>query len=171
MQDIHIRWEGPLTFDSLKALSGTTDRGLYQIYGYHALYGSDVLLYIGKSADSFARRVTRERWDLSQDIARFQVYLGRMEGPSGIPDEDLIAHIDIAERMLIKAHLPAYNVQRSFDISEFKGFHVFNWGTFRSLFPEVSGARWSDHFWTTGDRRELGTAIEESDQQDIAQNC
>jgi hypothetical protein len=47
---IQIHWEGPYKLTELSTLMNTTtDYGIYQIYGKHPVYGSDVLLYIGKA--------------------------------------------------------------------------------------------------------------------------
>lgn len=130
-------------------MGGSGDCGLYQLYGFHPIYGADVLLYLGKTSVSFAHRVVEDRWALSQDKKRLQVYVGRIDYESGNLDQIVGDPVDIAERLLIKAHLPVLNITRNFDLSE-QGFmqsHIFNWGTFRSLFPEVSGSRWSDRFW------------------------
>jgi hypothetical protein len=40
---IHIEWEGPYSLNQLDTL-----KDLYQIYGHHSVYGSNVLLYIGQ---------------------------------------------------------------------------------------------------------------------------
>jgi hypothetical protein len=45
---IHIEWEGPYSLSQLDTLNDLRkDYGLYQIYGHHPIYGSNVLLYIG----------------------------------------------------------------------------------------------------------------------------
>lgn len=47
---IHIDWDGPYTLDQLKDLMDSkTEKGIYQVYGFHPVYGKDVLLYIGKT--------------------------------------------------------------------------------------------------------------------------
>jgi hypothetical protein len=56
-------------------------KGLYQIYGRHNAYGEDALLYIGKTHDSFAARVSG-RWEFIESSAKpkwmgFRILLGR----------------------------------------------------------------------------------------------
>ena len=47
---IHIEWEGPYSLNQLDTLNDLRrDHGLYQIYGHHPVYGSNVLLYIGQT--------------------------------------------------------------------------------------------------------------------------
>lgn len=51
---IHIEWDGPYRFwdnpsqlDPVSSLIGSTDYGIYQIYGGRPVYGNSALLYIG----------------------------------------------------------------------------------------------------------------------------
>lgn len=146
--EIHLKWEGPLTFDQIRKLTGKTDRGIYQIYSHHHVYGSDVLLYIGKAENTFAARITRNRWELNPDFDRLQIYVGRIEDPAKRNDDELKKQIDLAERLLIRSHHPAWNAQTQMELSVGGEAHLFNWGKFRSLFPEVSTARWGQRFWS-----------------------
>jgi hypothetical protein len=59
---IHIYWEGLFTLDQLTEIQDNTrDYGVYQIYGGHPVYGSNVLLYIGKAdRQTFGTRVSQE---------------------------------------------------------------------------------------------------------------
>jgi len=44
MQHIHVQWSGPYKYDEVKALRDEfIDYGVYQVYGTHPVYGSDVL--------------------------------------------------------------------------------------------------------------------------------
>jgi hypothetical protein len=56
---IHIEWEGPYSLNQLDTLKDLRkDRGLYQIYGHHPVYGSNVLLYIGQTVGrTFGERI------------------------------------------------------------------------------------------------------------------
>ena len=49
MTIIHVQWDGPFTLDQLSEMNNEYDYGVYQVYGSHPIYGSDVLLYIGKA--------------------------------------------------------------------------------------------------------------------------
>ena len=63
--EIHLAWEGPFRLDNLSKLQDENkDYGVYQIYGRHLVYGSGVLLYIGKASDqTFGKRISQEGWD------------------------------------------------------------------------------------------------------------
>jgi len=61
---IHIEWEGPYSLNQLNTLKDLRkDRGLYQIYGHHPVYGSNVLLYIGQtSGRTFGERIEQHNF-------------------------------------------------------------------------------------------------------------
>ncbi len=150
--DIHIEWEGPLTFEEARSQRGDTDWGVYQIYGPHHTYGSDSLLYIGKAEKQFfGDRLSQEKWwEDCADPKRMRVYLGRLAGEDAPDDETWCRYIDLAERLLIFVHRPAWNAQANiwkFD-SDLQQVHVFNWIARCHLLPEVSGARWSSRLNT-----------------------
>ncbi len=139
--DIHLEWEGPLSFESARSLAGDTDWGVYQIYGLHHTYGADALLYIGKAErQHFGARLAQETgWEYGADPKRMTVYVGRLAGEDAPDDETWCRHIDRAERLLIFVHRPAWNAQkdiRNVD-ADLQQIHVFNWGSYRSLLPEV----------------------------------
>jgi hypothetical protein len=160
---VHIQWAGPfswegkqksdrpLTYESVSKLGGPTDYGVYQVYGCHVTYGVDTLLYIGKACEqTFAVRLRQESdWRFHGDLQRLSVYVGRLSGWNGTPSNaEWEEHIDRAEKLLILAHKPAYNAQKSIDYSDprLQEFHVLNWGCHRSLLPEVSGWRYTSKF-------------------------
>jgi len=160
---VHIQWAGPfswegkqksehpLVYPSVNDLNGSTDYGVYQVYGCHAIYGVDTLLYIGKACEqTFAVRLRQESdWRFHGDLQRLTVYVGRLSGWNGTPSNtEWEEHINHAEKLLILAHKPAYNAQKGIDYNEerLQEFHVLNWGCHRSLLPEVSGWRYSSKF-------------------------
>lgn len=161
---VHIEWtgpfswegkqksDGPLIHESVAKLNGPTDYGVYQVYGCHAIYGVDTLLYIGKACKrTFAARLPEETdfWRWHRDRQRLSVYVGRLSGWSGTPSNaEWEQQIDRAEKLLILAHTPAYNAQKNIDRSNprLQEFHVLNWGCHRSLLPEVSGWRYTSKF-------------------------
>jgi hypothetical protein len=117
--DIHLEWEGPLTFDEARSK----------------------LLYIGKAEKQyFGDRLTQETWwEYGADPKRTSVYLGRLAGELAPDDDTWCRYIDLAERLLIYVHRPAWNAQaniRKFD-SDLQQVHVFNWSAHRHLLPEV----------------------------------
>lgn len=145
--EIHLEWRGPLSLAEARVCNGDSDWGVYQIYGFHPTYGSDVLLYIGKAVrQTFGSRLGQEKWwDHLPDAEHLKVYLGSLAGEVAPDDETWNRSIDLAERLLIHVHRPAWNAQKgieNFD-ADLHQVHVFNWGNHRSLLPEASGARWT----------------------------
>lgn len=147
--DIDILWEGPFTLDNVisKKKDYLRDYGVYQIYGHHPLYGSDVLLYIGLAAlQTFGDRIKQETWHDRPDAENTQVYIGRFVGRDNINDAKVWnALIERAEKLLIYAHKPAFNTQNTKSLPEEEVLtnRVYNWGKHRDLFPEVSGVRYT----------------------------
>lgn len=147
--DIHIDWEGPFTLEEAKSNSGF---GLYQYYGDHPVYGQGVLLYIGKTDSTFAARLNQHNWE-TWIPAPTQVYLGHLCGPDDIPEAQWPSLIDAAENILIFAHSPAFNSSRLNAIrNRDRDVRVLNWGSRKSLLPEVSVSRWQGGL-TVGHRR------------------
>lgn len=150
MRIVHIEWEGPYSYEELKNLKDQQcDYGVYQIYGGHPVYGSSILLYIGKAQQqTFGVRLGQEKWnEWNQDAARVEIYVGRLSGSKTPSHELWNEEIDLVEKLLIYAHGPAANSSNLNQIPEgCKHIHVLNWGQRRDLVPEVSGARWSDTF-------------------------
>jgi hypothetical protein len=146
---IHIEWEGPLALADLGKLSAPRDRGLYQIYGHHPVYGACTLLYIGQTWKTFAQRISEEGWDggSSEDPNNMQVYVGRLKGPATPSPDEWRREINLAEKLLIHVHGPAYNSENIMSVPESDpevcNTRVFNWGCHRALRPEISGLRWT----------------------------
>jgi len=143
---IHVQWDGPSSSEKLGELQGSTDCGVYQIYGGHPVYGSDVLFYIDKaSAQTVGDRIAQEGWEFNRDGKRVQVYVGRLSGAFTPSDEEWETDIDLVESLLIYGHAPAYNSKniKSIADEELRHVHVLNWGTHRDLLAEVSGGRWT----------------------------
>lgn len=150
-EHIHLQWEGPFSYDDARKLcDGVHDYGIYQIYGSHPVYGSDVLIYIGKAdRQTFGSRLSQHHWqNTNQD--KLTVYVGRLHGYSGTPDPDKWSQqIANVECLLIFAHWPAGN-SSGLNVrlrSHFHDIHVLNWGKRRDLLAEVSGARYSDRYY------------------------
>ena len=164
MDEIRITWEGPYSLADIgyneeeekyniknsKLNDKKVDYGIYQIYGFHPVYGDNALLYIGQAKDqTFAKRLSQEGWEYNADFKNIQIYVGRLfadEQPSATEWNKLI---DIAEKMLIYAHAPAMNSSNIVNVSKDKKFlkkceniRIFNYDQCRSLFPEISGEMW-----------------------------
>jgi hypothetical protein len=144
---IHIEWAGPLRLEDVGSLTGPTDFGIYQIYGGHPVYGNSALLYIGLAAlQHFGERIPQEQqWLDNRDAGRVEVYVGRLSGNEQPDDLTWDKHIRLAERLLIHAHSPPMNTQKSLAKleSDLRSVRVLNWTRYRDLLPEVSGARWA----------------------------
>lgn len=149
MPSINILWEGPFSAQTAEQLTGDTDCGVYAAYGRTPVYGpGTVLLYIGQAnAQTFGARIQQHEWRYGGSWnggAPIQFYVGRLCGYRQ-PDDDTWGElIDVAERLLIHTHAPSWNSHRiNLDLPEkYTDTHVFNWGYYRDLLPEVSGARW-----------------------------
>jgi len=151
--DIHVFWEGPFNindlYDQNKLNDDSKDYGIYQVYGFHPLYGQSVLLYIGKAdSQTFNTRLKQEGWEYEVDNKNIQFYVGRLANEGIITDSNWSKFIDQAEKLLIHAHKPAYNTSntRALPFGYIKDVHVFNWDSSRSLFPEVSWGRYTKKF-------------------------
>ncbi len=149
--DIHIFWEGPYSLEGLSQLNDESqDYGIYQIYGHHLLYGSSVLLYIGQANDqTFKKRIKQGHWEYYEpDLENKQIYVGRLAGHKFVTQDEWAEKIDQAEKLLIYAHAPAYNTSNTCNIPEpyVLNNHIFNWGKYRSLLPEVSGKRYTSRY-------------------------
>src|SRR5579872_2702258 len=65
--------------DTLKDL--LKDRGLYQIYGHHPVYGSNVLLYIGQTyGRTFGERIEEHNFGGGSQEDRAHIYIGQTYG-------------------------------------------------------------------------------------------
>ncbi|WP_172370441.1 hypothetical protein [Sporosarcina jiandibaonis] len=144
---IQIDWEGSYNLKDLPNLTNVvTDYGIYQIYGKHPVYGSDVLLYIGKSDfQTLGKRISQEGWLDTNASNNTKVYVGRLHGLQKPTNEMWSKDIDLAERLLIYVHKPAYNSRSisSLPDSELQNIHILNWGHHRDILPELSGLRWT----------------------------
>jgi hypothetical protein len=145
---IQILWEGPYKLSELNKLTNVeTDYGLYQIYGYHPLYGSNVLLYIGKAdQQTFGMRIRQEKWDEVNDSNNDQIYIGRLHGAATPSEEQWSNEISLAEQLLIYVHKTGFNSSSISSYPELvlQSVHVLNWGDHRDLYPEVSGYRFTE---------------------------
>ena len=172
LEDIRIQWEGPYSlteigykeetdryiFNNAKLNDDTIDFGIYQIYGFHPLYGSNTLIYIGQANDqTFSKRISQEGWQYNVDYKNIQIYVGyiyNMRNDDSTNKDGVWGQaIDDAERLLIYAHEPARNSSNILNITRNKerlkkmeNIRVLNYGCHRSLMPEVSGEMWIKEF-------------------------
>lgn len=148
--DMHIFWEGPFNLEEVASVNNLNrDYGVYQVYGHHPLYGSNILLYIGLASEqTFAKRISQHEWMYRADPENIQVYVGRFAGKNRITNEKWAEVIEQAEKLLIYAHKPAFNTQSTKSIPEDDVLNnrIFNWLSHRDLFPEVSGSRFTSKY-------------------------
>ncbi|MGB0871391.1 MAG: hypothetical protein ACPGSD_17510 [Flavobacteriales bacterium] len=105
-QEIIIEWSNSMQIDQVK---GNTKDVLYQIYGDHALYGKNTLLYMGISKDVTIRFKTHVK-GVFGFVNNKSVRIGtitRGEVPS----------LEIPESILIANHKPSFNKEFIHDLS------------------------------------------------------
>ncbi len=144
---IHLEWSGPFSLDAIQRLNGISDKGLYQVYAHHPVYGR-CLVYIGKTDDTFARRIPEHNFERGSenDPERVEYYVGRLKGETTPDTSQWSEEIGLAETLLIHAHAPAYNSTEMMCVSNEKAVanvRVLNSGAVRSLHREVSGLMWA----------------------------
>ena len=158
IEEILVSWEGPFKINEI--LSDAIDKkqfnvkandiGLYQIYGFHPLYGDNVLVYIGrtKGRNGFKARL-KNRWVIEHgcDTENVQIYLGTIYSDSIEYSQDAIEiKIEKAEILLINTLTPAYNSSNIQSVKKeiFEDrYIVYNNGNYRKLHPVLD----SKHFW------------------------
>lgn len=144
---IQINWDGPYGLRDLPNLKNEEiDYGIYQVYGNHPVYGNDVLLYIGKADyQTLGKRISQEDWINTNDSNNTKLYVGRLHGSQNPNNDVWSKEIDLAERLLIYVHKPAYNSKSISTLpdTEIQNIHILNWGHHRDLLPEISGLRWT----------------------------
>lgn len=160
---IVINWE-KIEFKSSPDCSQKWDCGLYQVYGNHYAYGQNSLLYIGKAANSFNKRLLNDErlWTgfLETTVEPNAIRLGRIvkddkdKGKTIAEESNWNEYINIAENVLIATHSPALNSQLSYHLNKIekkytgKNYLIINLGDRGSLLPEVSTLRNSYRFYT-----------------------
>lgn len=154
MAVIHVQWEGPLAREEVLVRGDPVkDRGVYQIYGSHPVYGLNTLLYIGRTSGkfrTFSARIGEHDWRLGRDLAQGEprFFLGRLAGSVTPDDSAWREQIETVEVLLVAAHKPSWNSASVLDLGpererQIGDAHVLNWGVFGVLLPEVSAARWT----------------------------
>ena len=151
MEVIKIDWKGSFTID--KILQGNellfSEIGVYQIYGFHPLYGNDVLLYIGrtKNENGFSSRL-KNRWEIlnGQDSENVRIYLGvPFSDEKTLQRDEKEKMIEKAEVLMINSLKPAFNSSNVKNVGKnlLQEYIVENYGQYRKLYPIFS----SHHSW------------------------
>ena len=118
MTHVRIAWEVPRTVDEVLNLDQQDDKGLYQIYGRHILSGPCTLVYIGRTEDTFSRRISNHRPEWfrpDEDENELEIRIGRIvnidgsDNPSDWQDWDRV--LSRVEALQIYRHSPPYNSQ------------------------------------------------------------
>jgi len=146
LEVIELEWSGPfsINWDKNEKFYTLSDipaqlqntAGIYQVYGRHPVYGANVLLYIGKTEQSFGDRLMehfKNRFWFHSDLS---VRLTTNSIDS--------VNIENVESILIAAHKPALNrdhIDTAKDSA--KGILVRNLEFFGSLQSECSGDYWT----------------------------
>lgn len=76
------------------------------------------------------------------------MYIGRLAGSKTPGANRWSLEIELAEKLLIYAHSPARNTQNLNSVPDTaaREVHILNWGNYRNLLPEVSGARYTSKY-------------------------
>lgn len=157
LEEINIWWEGSFSIDDIlndKIDSSIYDNtankiGIYQIYGIHPLYGSDKLLYIGRTQDKngFKSRL-KNRWVIEngQDSENIKIYLGTIFSYNEDIKNKENNFIEKAEALLINALKPAFNSSNIQSVDERlqkQNYIIYNHNNYRDIYPILS----SEYFW------------------------
>ena len=143
--DVH--WEGPFKWEECgKYLK--PGHMLYGLSGAHHLYGRDVLLYLGRTDNGIAKRLTTHaEWveyeydAITVRVASVGVFTSwktweAIERPYPAVNSDVVRGI---EGLLIYAHQPAYNSMSKSSLDRVSyGIRILNTGRIGHLLPEVS---------------------------------
>lgn len=133
-------WNGPYRYNEVME-QGQDDHkaGLYMIYGNHPVYGTNVLLYIGRTFKNTKNRIENHELIAYPELD-CQIYFGYPIIQVDEAVESISEKIEVAEALLIERHFPALNRQLEFKLLKNKSelYCVLNWNARRSLQADVS---------------------------------
>lgn len=114
LEIIEVVWQGPYSPEQVVTIyNQDVDRGLYQFYGTHDVFGPDSLLYIGQTfGQTFAERISQQDIEFttySWIPSASHVYLGRLGGVELITKAEWKKQVDDAEQLLIFFANPPFN--------------------------------------------------------------
>ena len=155
MDIIHLNWEKHIWNDEIfDKFNSRKDIGIYQIYGYHPVYGEDTLLYIGQTQkQTYSVRLKQHNKEDTSRPEYKRIHLSYFQATKDINfTKWKNYYIDKVERLLINAHFPALNknfVKGVLKPKEHKdGMIILNWYDYGKLLPEVSSLRYSYDSWS-----------------------
>ena len=107
-KEITIKWESPVSQNEIKKKREVYQgSGVYQLCGYHPVYGEDdVLLYIGETDCLYCRIKNHEYINLLPNCfkpEKIKIRVGRI-----VKNKDNV-HLKTIEGILIFMHSPAWN--------------------------------------------------------------
>ena len=145
-----VHWDGPFSIEEAKdKKKENIGYVLYQLLGYHNLYGFNSLLYIGQTSAEIKTRLGQHDDWIKDEYDEVSVRLGSISNfigwerwktqnkPYRYPDANP-GIIERIEKLLIYANQPAYNVANKNDAKHSTNLRLFNSGHFGSIFPETS---------------------------------
>lgn len=155
---IDVYWEGPFTPEKIDSKLRRDGHCLYQVYGSHPVYGTDSLLYIGKTEEQGVQtRIGQHKW-IKNQVSDCKIYIASCDVFTSWGNRDKqgsygkyqpvgghLPSIDNIESLLIFAHQPSYN-SKSLKSTHFAGkpFRLFNSYRRASLMPEISSQFYAD---------------------------
>ena len=146
---IEIKWNGPFSENDITTLNKDNHYGLYQLYGTHEVYGSDVLLYVGKARErTFSKRFSEHQKDwFNWQSSSVSMYIGQIGGINQPNDEEWSFQIDEAEKLLIHFCTPPYNSKNIYNYTCQNDILVLNYGKKKMLPYSVTSLMHDSSFW------------------------
>ena len=145
-----VYWEGPFEWGRHEEKLDAA-HVLYAIYGSHPVYGSKVLLYIGRTENINNRMHIHAQWiEEETEVVEIRVAsMGKIDSWEDWEKDQRYAiskleDVKHVESLLIYAHSPAYNTANKSSIGAARGIRIFNTGRIGSLLPEVSYRYWNE---------------------------
>lgn len=126
-----------LFWEKIPAIESHSNCSLYQIYGYHILYGNETLLYIGRTKNFLNRIKKHSSWfSFEQNISFRRAVLN---GKS-------FRYLEATEALLIYSHSPAYNSSNIVWHHAKGHLLIRNFGEKGILLPEISKDYWDSFY-------------------------
>lgn len=136
-EKVHITWEKSFPRRQIEEMVNP-ERGLYQFYGYHPVYGDDVLLYIGRTKEDNLKSRLLSHEFLSEGVPEILKPDSISIRVAYVPDLDV--DIGAVEALLIFMHSPAWNSSEvRYTNEKYRNLEVYNEGDFGALLEVVKG--------------------------------
>ena len=143
---IHIDWVGPHLLGNLTDLMNRK-LTMESIKYMESIPFTEVMYCLYRQS----RFSNNRKKNLSRELVEYErrqyamIYAGRLAGEQTPSEGDWSVEIDLAEKLLIYVHKPAYNSKNLSNLpdSDLQDVHILNWGSYRDLLPELSGLRWT----------------------------